>query len=151
MTNIELYINNRLCDVAANFNVRLNRVLINPGELSTKDAQYSYSISLPATQRNNETLGFANVEETKGKFNKIYAAQLVINGVRIFVGNFRLSESSGKGYKGNLYLPAIKTIKDIFGDINLNQNPEYRIPFADFATSISEINNAALVLSLIHI
>lgn len=151
MTNIELYINNKLCDVAVNFNVRLNRVLINPGELSTKDAQYSYSINLPTTQKNNEILGFANVEETKGKFNRIYTAQLIVNGVRIFSGNFRLSEASGKGYKGNLYLPAIKTIKDIFGDINLNQNAEYRIPFADFANSISAINNAALLAPQIAI
>lgn len=144
MTNIELYINNRLCDVAANFSVRLNRVIISPGELNSKDAQYSYSVSLPATQTNNEIFGFANIEETKGKFNRIYTAQLIINGVRIFVGNFRLSNVSRTGYKGNLYIPAVKTIKDIFGDITLNQNPEYRIPFADFAASINAINTAAL-------
>lgn len=143
MTNIELLINEVLTDTGDNFSVRLNRQLINPAELNTKDAQYSFSISLPLTRKNNIAFGFANVEEIKGKFNKIYRAQLVINSMRIFAGNFRLSEVTNDGYKGNLYIPVVKSIKDIFGDINLNQNPEYRIPFNDFATSITAINAAA--------
>jgi hypothetical protein len=143
MINIELFINETITDTGDNFNVRLNRQLINPAELNTKDAQYSFSISIPLTRRNNIAFGFANVEEIKGKFNKIYRAQLVINSVRIFVGYFRLSEI-GDEYKGNLYIPVVKSIKDIFGDIMLNQLPEYRIPFSDFASSITAINNAAL-------
>lgn len=144
MVNIEFYINEAITDTADNFNVRLNRQLINPAELNTKDAQYSFSITLPPTARNHRAMGFANVEETKGKFIKEYRAQLVINSVRIFVGLFRLSRVDEKGYTGNLYVPAVKSIKDIFGDLNLNQLPEYRIPFADFPTSISAINVAAL-------
>lgn len=144
MTNIELYINGILTDTGDDFSVRLNRQLINPAELNTKDAQYSYSVGLPPTANNNRAFNFANVEEVKGKFNTEYSAQLIINSVRIFVGKFRLSEVSRKGYKGNLYLPAVKSIKDIFGDLVLNQIPEYRIPFSDFASSITAINNAAL-------
>lgn len=144
MTNIELYINDALTDLAKNFSVRLNRQLINPAELNTKDAQFSFSISLPPTANNHKAMAFANIEEIKGKFNKLYKATLIINSVRIFIGNFRLTEVSSEGYKGNLYVPAVKSIKDIFGDVNLNQVAEYRVPFADFATSISAINNAAI-------
>lgn len=144
MTNIELYINDILVDTGDDFSVRLNRQLINPAELNTKDAQYSYSVSLPPTASNNRAFNFANVEEVKGKFNTEYRAQLIINSVRVFVGNFRLSEASKRGYKGNLYIPAVKSIKDIFGEMQLNQIPEYRIPFSDFANSISAINTAAL-------
>ena len=144
MTNIELYINEVLTDTGDGFSVRLNRQLINPAELNTKDAQFSFSITIPTTANNNKALDFANVEEVKGKFNKEYRAQLVVNSVRIFVGLFRLSEVSAKGYKGNLYIPAVKSIKDIFGDVNLNQIAPYRIPFTDFASSITAINNAAL-------
>lgn len=143
MINIELYINEAIIDTGDDFNVRLNRQLINPAELNTKDAQFSFSINFPFTRQNNAAMGYANVEEIKGKFNKIYRAQLIINSVRIFIGNFRLTEIS-KGYKGNLYVPAVKSIKDIFGDVPLNQIPEYRIPFSDFAPSITAINNAAL-------
>lgn len=144
MTNIELYIDNVLVDTGQDFSVRLNRQLINPAELNTKDAQFSYSVNLPPTAVNHTAFKFANIEETKGKFNREYNAELIINSVRIFVGKFRLSETSRNGYKGNLYLPAVKSVRDIFADLNLNAVPEYRIAFADFATSITSINSAAL-------
>ncbi|SHJ65939.1 hypothetical protein SAMN05444350_1448 [Bacteroides stercorirosoris] len=143
MINIELYINGALCDTGAAFGVRLNRQLLNPGELNTKDAQYSYSITLPPTANNHAIFNYANIEETKDKFNREYKAELIINSVRVFVGNFRLSEVSRTQYKGNLYIPAQKSIKDIFGEIKLNQNPEYRIVFKDFAEYVSYYNSRA--------
>lgn len=89
MAEFELYIDGRMCDLTDNFSVRLNRQLINPGELSAKDAQYSYSVTLPITSANNEIFGFANIEETRGKFVRLYIAELIAGGVRIFMGNFR--------------------------------------------------------------
>ena len=137
---IELYINNRLCDVGRDFGVRLNRQLLNPGELNTKDAQYSYSITLPPTSNNHAIFNYANIEETANKFNREYRAELIINSVRVFVGLFRLSEITRDKYKGNLYIPATKSIKDIFGELKLNENPEYRIEFKDFAEYVSYYN-----------
>lgn len=145
MINTELYINGKLADTSGDTGVRLNRQLINPAELNTKDAQYSYSISLPPSAINHAIFYFANIEETKDKFNRLYTAELIVNSVRIFQGNFRLSNVTAKGYKGNLYIPAAKTIKDIFGELKLNQNPEYRIPFEDFATYINLYNGLAEV------
>lgn len=143
MTNIELYINNNLCDVANDFGVRITRVLLNPGELNSKDAQYSYSVSLPPTANNHAIFNYANIEETRGKFNRIYSAELIINSMRVFVGNFRLSEVTRTKYKGNLYVPATKSIKDIFGEMKLSENPAYTLPFTDFAASIGGYNLAA--------
>lgn len=146
MTNVELYINSRLCDVDKSFGVRLNRQLLKPGELNTKDAQYSYSITLPGTAANNAVFGYANIEETRNKFNKGYRAELIINSVRVFVGNFLLTEVSQTKYKGNLYVPAAKSIKDIFGETKLNENPECRLYFnenEDFAGFISRNNQNA--------
>ena len=120
MTIIELYINNRHCDVGRDFGVRLNRQLINPGELSIKDAQYSYSITLPPTSNNHTVFNHANIEETRDKFNREYKAELIINSVRVFMGLFRLSEITQDKYKGNLYIPTNKSIKDIFGELKLN-------------------------------
>lgn len=145
MVNIELYINKSLVDLSQDFAVRLNRQLLNPAELNKKDAQYSYSIFLPATGNNNGIFRYANVEETSDKFNVPYTAELIIGGVQIFKGNLRLSEISAQGYKGNLYIPNLKTIKDIFGDLKLNENAPYIIPFADFTTSISQYNNEAFL------
>lgn len=143
MVNIELYINKTLTDLAPDFGVRLNRQLLNPAEINTKDAQYSYSIFLPATDVNNEVFRYANVEETADKFNTNYAAELIIGGVQVFTGNFRPSEISARGYKGNLYIPNLKTVKDIFGQAKLNETAPYWLPFTDFTKSINQYNEAA--------
>lgn len=142
MTNYELYINGTLTDIGPGFSVRLNRQLINPAELNTKDAQYSYSVTLPPTDRNQKIFNYANIEETRDKFNRRYTAELIINGVRVFVGFFRMSDIS-KGFKGNLYIPVYKSIKDIFGALALNQHAPYLLPFTDFVTSVNLYNNSA--------
>lgn len=143
MNNIELYIDGKLCDTGKSFGVRLNRQLLNPSELNAKDAQYSYSVTLPPTAANNAAFSYSIIEETKDKFNRLYAAELYVNSVRVFKGNFKLSEISEKQYKGNLYIPAAKSIKDIFGDLKLAENPEYRIEFKDFAEYVTRYNKAA--------
>lgn len=143
MNNVELYIDGKLCDTGKSFGVRLNRQLLNPSELNAKDAQYSYSVTLPPTAANNAAFSYSIIEETKDKFNRLYAAELYVNSVRVFKGNFKLSEISEKQYKGNLYIPAAKSIKDIFGDLKLAENPEYRIEFKDFAEYVTRYNNAA--------
>lgn len=140
MANIEVYLNGKLCDVSADFSIRLNRQLINPAELNTKDAQYSYSIELPATSRNNEILNFANIEEASGKFNRLYRAELIVNSLMIMQGNFILTNITRGRYKGNLYKPALKSISDIFGDLRLNQIAPILLPFDNFAESVSAYN-----------
>lgn len=145
MTNIELIINGKRANVGKDFGVRLNRQLLNPSELNTKDAQYSYSITLPPTDANHGIFNHSNIEETRDKFTRIYTAELIVNSIRIFNGFFRMADISGQAYKGNLYVPVQKTVKDIFGEIKLNQNPELRIPFVDFAEYINLYNQAAAV------
>lgn len=139
--NLELYINNRLCDIESpeKLGITLKRVFINPSELSIKDAQKSYDISLPATPVNNEIFNYVNVEETQGKF-KIYGdARLYINGVLILDGKFRLSEITKDYYRGNLGVPAPITVKDIFGETMMNQTGKWMIDYKGIE-SISEIN-----------
>lgn len=143
MNNVELYIDGKLCDTGKSFGVRLNRQLLNPSELNAKDAQYSYSVTLPPTAANNAAFSYSIIEETKDKFNRLYTAELYVNSVRVFKGNFKLSEISEKQYKGNLYIPAAKSIKDIFGDLKLAENPEYRIEFKDFAEYVTRYNKNA--------
>ena len=145
MASIELYIDNRLCETEnpENFSVYLKRQFFNPAELSTKDAQKSYDITLPATAVNNAIFGYTNVEEVKGKFSRLYDAHLLVNGIKIFDGKFKLSEITKTTYKGNLGVPAPKTVKDIFGDLNMNQIGEWNIPFKgieDFETYNTQKN-----------
>lgn len=145
MDNIELYINGKLCNVGKNFGVRLGRVLIKPAELNTKDAQFSYSITLPITNTNDAIFNYASVEETKGKFNRIYYAELIVNSYRAFTGQFRISEISNEGYKGNLVIPVNKSVKDVFGESKLTENPPFLITFKDFAEYINYWNELARI------
>lgn len=139
--NIELYINNRLCDIESpeKLGITLKRVFINSSELNVKDAQKSYNISLPATRVNNEIFNYANVEETQGKF-KIYGdARLYVNGVLILDGKFRLSEITKDYYRGNLGVPAPLTVKDVFGETMMNQAGRWPVEYNGI-DSISETN-----------
>lgn len=131
MASLELYINKQLCEIEnpENFSIYLKRQLLNPAELSTKDAQRSYDISLPATATNNAIFGYTNTEEVKGKFSQLYDAQLLANGTKIFDGKFKISEIGKDYYKGNLGIPAAKTVKDIFGEMKMNQAGKWLIPF----------------------
>lgn len=142
---IELYINDVLVNTSKDFTVRLNRQILNPAELNTKDSKFTYSISLPLTPTNSLAFGFADVEEVSGKFTKEYKARLYVDSVEIIDGLFRLSEVNNRGFKGNLYKPAQRSVKDVLADAKLVDTKELRIPFADFAESISRVNRLALV------
>ena len=145
MTKIELYINNQLCDIKSpeSLGIRLNRVLINPSELNTKDAQYSYTILLPASSVNNEIFGYKNIEEIENKFNTDYPARLLVNGITVFDGRFRMREISYDTYTGNLVVPAQKTITEIFGDKKMTDagnSREWNISFSDMVSSMNKMN-----------
>jgi len=132
-----------LCDIESpeKLGVRLNRVLINPYELNTKDAQYSYTITLPSSVRNDEVFAYAGVEEVKNKFNTDYNALLVVDGVTIFDGKFRMNEITPRTYKGNLVLPAKKTVKEIFEDTKMNKlSKEWLVDFKDIVESMNSYN-----------
>ncbi|MFT4224712.1 hypothetical protein [Dysgonomonas sp.] len=142
--NIELYIGDRLCDIGnpENLGIYLKRVFIKPSELSVKDAQKSYEISLPATATNNEIFNYTNVEEVQGKFKVYDKARLYIDGILILDGKFRMSQITRDAYIGNLGVPAAITVKDVFGDINMNQTGTWLKDFAN-VTDITTYNTAA--------
>ena len=144
MDNIELYIDGKLCDTGSDFSIRLNRKIIDPSAFSFKDAQYSYSVSLPATTNNSCIFGYANIVEAGNKFIRDYTAELIVNSYRIFNGRFRLSEINETSFKGNLFLPAPKEIKELFGEEMMNENaPLYLANFADTAAAMNRINRNA--------
>ncbi|MDR1091134.1 MAG: hypothetical protein LBL79_08675 [Prevotella sp.] len=139
--NIELYIGGRLCDIGnpENLGIYLKRVFIKPSELSIKDAQKSYEMSLPATAVNNAIFNYTNVEEVQGKFKVYDNVRLYIDGILIFDGKFRMSQITRDAYIGNLGVPAPKTVKDIFGETMMNQAGKWLIPFSG-VQSITDYN-----------
>ncbi len=123
MINVELYINGKLCDITNPYDlgVRFQREILIPSEITSKDVQYSFTIKIPFSATNNEIFNYGNQEEVKNKFNHLYEAELIVDSVKIFDGLFKLSSIDNQYYKGNLYKPVEKTIKDIFGDKLLNE------------------------------
>lgn len=140
MDNIELYINGSLCDTGKSFGVRLRRQMISPAELNTKDAQASYTVTLPLTKTNDRIFSYASIEETKGKFIRLNEAELIINSHRVFKGRFRITKIDKNGYTGNLVVPVAKTVKDVFGDSKLTDNTPFPLDFGDFTESVSNWN-----------
>lgn len=139
--NIELYINNKLCDLdSSNLSILLKRQLFNPSELNTKDAQKSYSITLPATPRNNEIFRHTNVEEVGDKFRIYDNSRLYVDGVLILDGKFRLSEITRNSYKGNLGVPAVLTVKEVFNDAYMNKIGDWKINDFKGLASVKEFN-----------
>ena len=147
---IELYINNQLCDIEnpKDFSIAFKRQFLNPAELNTKDAQKSYSITLPATARNNKIFGYVNIEEIEGKFSTVYDnARVYVNSVKVFDGKFRLDEIGARYYKGNLGIPALTTVKDVFGDAVMSDTEKWLIPFKgedDISTYNNEPNSKCI-------
>lgn len=136
MVNTELYINNQLCDIVSPYElgVRFQREILIPSEITTKDVQYSFTIKLPTTATNNAIFNFANVEEVKNKFNHEYNAILIVDSITVFVGKFKITEIDEDTYKGNLYIPATKTIKEIFNGKKMTENGNWNIPFKDLSS-----------------
>lgn len=142
-SSIELFINDRRVDLDNAFSIRLNRMILSPNALNVSNAQNSFSISLPITFNNREIFEFSDIEEKIGKFAKTYNAELLAAGVLIFKGKFLLSEITQTHFKGNLYLPKIKELSEIFGDKMLSELPPYTIEFLDFVPSINIYNELA--------
>ena len=136
MVNVELYINNQLCDIVSPYElgVRFQREILIPSEITTKDVQYSFTIKLPTSATNNKIFNFANVEEVKNKFNYEYNAILIVDSITVFTGKFKITEIDEETYKGNLYIPAAKTIKEIFNGKKMTENGNWYIPFKDIGS-----------------
>lgn len=124
MVQVEFYINDRLLDIsdAKSLGIKLSRQIFKPAEFTSKDAQMSYKINIPATPTNNNIFNYANVEEVKDKFNYEYDAKVYVDYILVFDGKFMLQEITESKYVGNLYIPAYKSVKDIFGERVMN-NP----------------------------
>lgn len=115
-----LYIDNQLADLPDDIAIRLNKILYEPSKGVTANKELSYSLSLPFSAVNNLIFGYSNVEEIRNKFDRLRPARLYSNEIEIFRGYFLLSSIKDE-YKGNLVIPKIKTIKDIFDDRSLRE------------------------------
>lgn len=113
---IQLYINGKQCDIDDDFKIRLAKDFDNKTEHVIEQAEYSFEIDLPITDRNRECFGYTDVFDVGAKFNQNYDAILNVDETNILKGKFVMDSISNDEFSGNLYVPAMKSLKNVLGD-----------------------------------
>lgn len=122
MSNILLYINNKKADIDSNQSIFLDKSFIN-GE-----SEFSYSINLPSSDNNQEIFGYASVFDVPKKFSRRYQCTLSVDEILVMEGYFVLSSIEKNYYVGNIIVPVRSDIKDLFGDLKMNEiYPHYKL------------------------
>ena len=125
--NLQLYVENQLCDFDQNTYFTLQKEFEDEAELIVKEVEYSYTISIPTSINNKRIFGFIDTFDVANKFSRIYDAELYVDEILILKGKLKLSEIDSEYFKGNLYNPASATVSDILGDRQLNEIvPHYK-------------------------
>ena len=119
--NLELYIENELCDFDKSTYVALQKEFEDEQELIVKEIEYSYTISIPTSPTNKRIFGYISTFDVPNKFGRIYNAELYVDGVLILRGKFKLSGIERQYFKGNLYNPSKSTVSDVLGDRMLTE------------------------------
>ena len=138
---IELYIQGQLVELDSqkSLNLRIQNQLWTPEKVSTTQAEWSYSFSIPSTPNNDKILGYANVPSKKNKFHQRYDAEVYADGELLFKGSLTIGKYKDNHYECNLVNVKINTLEDIFGEDVLT-DMEWYVPF-DGAPTINEVNN----------
>lgn len=138
---LELYINGKLADIESqeSLNLRIDNVLFEPTKTTTKQIEYSYSFSLPATPNNNKIFDHANVLSKPNKFHNRYSAKVYADAELIFDGSLTVRRYKDRKYECNLVNIKVNTLDEIFGDAKLTDIP-WLVDFSG-ATTINSVNN----------
>lgn len=140
---IELYIKGQLVELESqdSLNLRINSVLFNPTQTTTKQGEYSYSFDIPSTPINDKILDYANNLSKINKFHARYSAQVYADGSLIFDGSLTVQKynSKSKMYTCNLVNIKINTLDEIFGDTKMT-DLKWMIDF-DGAPTINSVNS----------
>lgn len=127
---LKLYINGTLADVESNedLNLRIDNQMYDPSTIVTTTSEYSYSFSLPMTDRNNAIFDHANLLSKRNKFNKNYTCDVISAGINIFTGTLRLKSIENGKYNCNLVAIKQYNFGDIFGDHTMSEL-KWLVPF----------------------
>lgn len=129
-TTLDILVNGQRVDILdrSSINLRINNVLYNPTEINSKQAEYSFSFNLPTTPNNNKIFDYANELAKLNKFKNVYNCEVYADEILIFNGSLRVQSIKKGFYNVNLVNVKINTVKDIFGDMNMNEI-DWKIPF----------------------
>lgn len=119
INEVSIIVNGQMVDIYSmeKLNLRINNVVFNPVSIQTKTGEYSFSFELPATAKNNRIFNYANNSAKLNKFNTKYSCEVIADGVNIFTGILRLTDTQTKNYKCNLVNVKLYNVEEIFGDM----------------------------------
>ena len=142
INEVSIIVNGEKVDIYSmeTLNLRINNVVFDPVSIQSKTGEYSFSFELPATPKNNKIFNFANNSSKLNKFNTRYNCEVIANGVNIFTGVLRLTDTQTKNYKCNLVNIKIYNVEDIFGDMVMS-DLDWQIEF-DGTSTINSVNNS---------
>ena len=137
---VSIIVNGQMVDIYSmeKLNLRINNVVFLPTSIQTKTGEYSFSFELPATARNNRIFNYANNSAKLNKFNTKYSCEVIADGVTIFNGILRLTDTQTKNYKCNLVNIKVNTVEDIFGDMVMS-DLDWKVDFNGTST-INSVN-----------
>lgn len=137
---VSIIVNGQMVDIYSmkELNLRINNVVFNPVSIQTKTGEYSFSFELPATARNNRIFNYANNSAKLNKFNTKYSCEVIADGVTIFNGILRLTDTQTKNYKCNLVNIKVYNVEDIFGDMVMS-DLDWKVDFNGTST-INSVN-----------
>lgn len=148
--NIQLYIENQLCDFDKHTYFTLQKEFEDEAELIVKEIEYSYTIEIPTSIKNRRIMGFINDFDVPAKFGRIYDAELYVDEILILKGKLKLSEIDDEYFKGNLYNPASASVSDILGDRMLNEIQQHMKPMNNM-TDMLQQNNYVMGMNTVDI
>lgn len=118
--NIDILVNGQRLEFKdKNIGLIFSNQLFNPLDIETKNAEYSFEISIPVTKNNNIILGYANNLSQLNKFNRLYNAEVYADGVLIFNGTLTITSTEKSSYTANLVAIKTYSLEDIFGEHTL--------------------------------
>ena len=140
INEVSIIVNGEKVDIYSmeKLNLRINNVVFDPVSIQSKTGEYSFSFELPATPKNNKIFNFANNSSKLNKFNTRYNCEVIANGINIFTGVLRLTDTQTNNYKCNLVNIKIYNVEDIFGDMVMS-DLDWQIDFNGTST-INSVN-----------
>lgn len=139
---VSIIVNGEKVDIYSmeTLNLRINNVVFDPVSIQSKTGEYSFSFELPATPKNNKIFNFANNSSKLNKFNTRYNCEVIANGVNVFTGVLRLTDTQTNNYKCNLVNIKIYNVEFIFGDMVMS-DLDWQVDF-DGTSTINSVNQS---------